>query len=53
MAVQDQLLKTRDSVAAAAAGSSKAEAVSTIQAERKEYQTKIEELTKKIEVFFD
>nr|CAD2202080.1 unnamed protein product [Meloidogyne enterolobii] len=49
MAVQDQLLKTRDSVAAAAAGSSNAEAVSTIQAERKEYQTKIEELTKKIE----
>uniref|UniRef100_A0A915M9A7 Nucleoprotein TPR n=1 Tax=Meloidogyne javanica TaxID=6303 RepID=A0A915M9A7_MELJA len=48
-AVQDQLVKTRDSVAAAAAGSSNAEAVSAIQAERKEYQTKIEELTKKIE----
>jgi len=45
--------KTRDSVAAAAAGSSNAEAVSAIQSERKEYQTKIEELTKKIEVIFE
>lgn len=48
-AVQDQLLKTRDSVANAAAGSSNAEAVSAIQAERKEYQTKIEQLTKNTE----
>uniref|UniRef100_A0A915M581 Nucleoprotein TPR n=1 Tax=Meloidogyne javanica TaxID=6303 RepID=A0A915M581_MELJA len=49
MVVQDQLLKTRDPVAAAAVSSSNAEAVSTIQAERNEYQIKFEELTKKIE----
>uniref|UniRef100_A0A915N3W2 C2H2-type domain-containing protein n=1 Tax=Meloidogyne javanica TaxID=6303 RepID=A0A915N3W2_MELJA len=48
MVVQDQLLKTRDSVAAAAVSSSNAEAVSTIQAERKEYQTKIEVSTQQI-----
>ncbi|CAK5090518.1 unnamed protein product [Meloidogyne enterolobii] len=49
MVVQDQLVKTRNSVAAVAVSSSNVEAVSTIQAERKEYQSKIEELTKKIE----